>query len=43
MFPFCGLMIRLSGRIIPDADESRAERELALLDARFLPTPALAL
>lgn len=43
MFPFCNAMIRLSGRLIPDEEESRAERELALLDARFLPTPALAL
>lgn len=43
MFPFCDLMIRLSAKFIPDDGESRAERELALLDSRFLHTPAVAL
>ena len=43
MFPWCDLLVKISGRLTRDTEESRADRHLAMLDARFLRTPAVAL
>ena len=43
MLPFSGLLVKLSGRLIPGSDASKADQELSLLDKNFLKTPSLAL
>lgn len=43
VFPFCGRLIELSRYMVKDAEESKLDKELALLDELFLKTPALAL
>ena len=43
MFPFCGLLIKLSSLVVRDVEVSKIDQELQLLDARFLNTPSLAL
>ncbi|WP_343209490.1 Na/Pi cotransporter family protein [Anaerolentibacter hominis] len=43
LLPFCNLLIHMSGLIIRDHEVSKIDEELALLDSRFIPTPAVAL
>nr|MDD6335704.1 Na/Pi cotransporter family protein [bacterium] len=43
MFPFCGLLIKLSAKLVHDDGNTKIEQELALLDDIFLKTPSLAL
>lgn len=43
LLPFCGKLIKLSGKLVRDTQGSKMEQELQLLDDLFLKTPAIAL
>lgn len=43
MLPLCNLLIAFSKKIVKDNGNSKMDEELALLDERFLQTPAIAL
>lgn len=43
LLPFCGKLIKLSGKLIRDTQDSKMEQELQLLDELFLKTPSIAL